>query len=306
MSLMEQDVAWVPPPTMLTHADVPVGTEMDFFAPPPPEIGEVLNAYSSLKRGQRPLSAAAKGAIMFGPGVVALAVLWYTHAVDDIWQVVIFVALFVVGWFVTRFSHTCTYVGKEGVARFRCKKDRENITQQEVFLFRDAAELRTSQTRHYHNGGYTGTNYDFTWTDDEGRKVFRCQGTYHGEKKPPKPTDPFHFAQAAEAAWSVHLLDRVQEQLDSAGAIVFRLGGSDWVAVGPGFLELNLKGERRRCESAEIGGVSIHDGTFKVKRTDAREGWFRSTGVFQFPYGTMANARVFLLAVDRLLGHRLT
>ena len=302
--LMEQDVAWEPPAGMLTHGDVPIGTELDFFAPPPPEIGEVLNAFSSLKRGQRPLPAAAKGAILFLPGAVTLAALSYTRAVDDLWQVVIFIALFAIGWLLTRFTHTCTYVGKAGVARFQCKKRRENITQQEIFLFRDAIELRTSQTRHYHNGVYTGTNYDFTWTDDQDRKVFRCHGTYRGEKKPPKPTDPFHFAESAEVAWSVHLLDRAQEQLDAAGAIVFRLGGTDWVAVGPGFLELNLKGERQRCESAEIGGFSINGGTFKVKRTDAKEGWFRSTGVFQFPYGTMANARVFLLAIDRLLGHR--
>jgi len=302
--LMEREVAWEPPAGMLTHADVPIAPELDFFAPPPPEIGEVLNAFSSLKRGRRPLSAAAKGAILFLPGIVTLAALSYTKAVDDIWQVVIFIVLFVIGWFFTRFAHTCTYVGKDGVARIRCKRDRENITQQEVFRFRDATELRTSQTRHYHNGAYTGTGYDFAWTDDQDRRVFRCNGTYRGEKKPPKPTDAFHFAEAAEVAWSIHLLDRAQEQLEQAGAIVFRLGGTDWVAVGPGFLELNLKGERRRCESAEIGGFSINGGTFKLKRTDAQEGWFRSTGVFQFPYATMANARVFLLAIDRLLGHR--
>ena len=74
----------------------------------------------------------------------------------------------------TGFSHTCTFVGKKGVARYKCSGNREQ-TSGEVFLFEDATELRTAQTRHYTNGAYTGTNYTFTWTDVAGRTRFAAK-----------------------------------------------------------------------------------------------------------------------------------
>ena len=128
-------------------------------------------------------------------------------------------------------------------------------------------------------------------------------GTYHGEKKPPKPKDPFHFGESAEMAWSIHLLDHADNDLKQTGAIRFRLTGKDWVAVGPGFLEFSRKGVDERWERDEIGGISIGDGVFKVKRTDAKEGWFSSKGVVQFTYASMSNAKLFLIAINRILGY---
>src|SRR5690606_28868065 len=126
---------------------------------------------------------------------------------------------------------------------------------------------------------------------------------YRGEKKPPKPKDPFHFAESAELAWSLYLLDRMQEELKRDGALRFPLGGADFVAVGPGFLVLSRKGTQERWGVDEIGGIAVNDGTLKIKRIDAKEGWFSSQGVFQFPYQQMANARLFLLSINRMLGY---
>ncbi|HWE36350.1 MAG TPA: hypothetical protein VG406_07230 [Isosphaeraceae bacterium] len=299
-----EDVAWSPPEGVTTHAGVPIDPEMDFFEPPPKEIGEVRTASSTLKVRQNPPSTAVRGAALFGPAALAIVILHYVaNLTEPIFDIIAFLACFGLGWYFTRFSHTCSYVGKDGVARIRCARQRYRIAKREVFLFRDAQELRTSQTRHYHNGIYTHTAYNFTWSGPAG-KVFKLEGTYRGEKQPPKPKDPFHFAQAGEVAWSLAVLDRAQAELERDGAIKFRLTGTDWVALGPGFIDLNLKGQTQRCNAEEVDGVSIAGGVFKVKRKDAKEGWFRSEGVFQFAYGNMANARVFLLALDKLLGLR--
>jgi hypothetical protein len=300
----EEDAAWSPPAGAGTHAGGAIGPEMDFFIPPPEEIGAVVSAHSTLRRDQRPLSPSARTAVVFLPGFAAMVALPYVGVTDAAWQVGAFLALVALLGYLTRFAHACTYVGKEGIARCRCRGGRTRRVRQEVFPFRDATELRTEETRQYHHGIYTGTSYHFTWTDDAGRKVFKLAGQYRAGKKPPKPADPYHFARAAEASWSVYLLDHAQQQLVRFGAIQFRLGGADRVDVGPGFIDLHLKGRSERCAAQEIGAISISQGVFKVKRADAKEGWFSSRGVFQFPYGTMANARVFLLVCDRLLGVR--
>ena len=57
---------WSPPESVVTHAGMPIPEEMDFFASPPPEIGEIQTAFSTLKTTKRPLSPFARAAIIFG------------------------------------------------------------------------------------------------------------------------------------------------------------------------------------------------------------------------------------------------
>src|SRR5262249_6577372 len=108
--------------------------------------------------------------------------------------------------YLTRFKHTCSYVGRDGVARFVCSGDRTQLTVAEVFCFRDATELRTSQTRHYMNGAYQGTDYTFSWTDINGLTKYVIHGRHKSEQGRPPTGDKFHLAVAAEVAWTMHLL----------------------------------------------------------------------------------------------------
>ena len=159
--------------------------------------------------------------------------------------------------------------------------------------------------RRYVNGVYQGTNYTFTWTDGDGRTRFTISGTHHSERGTPPPKDAYHFASAAELAWSNYLLRLVPEQLKEDNAIYFSLGGSDWVRIGPGFLDLCVKGQTIHCDADEIDTVNLNQGIFTIKRTDAQEGWFSSKGVFKFNYGSLANAQLFAFVLDKLTGVRI-
>ena len=304
------EAAWSPPEGVTRHSGDPVVADADFFAAPPEEIGEVISAESTLASGRRPWKTASRVALS---GLVAWAIamgagffleqanpadLGFARFLEGLIGLIVFPLI----WIATRFHHSCSYVGKLGLARFRCQGDRSRIRSPEVFLFEDAAELRTSQTRHYHNGVYTGTHYSFAWTGPDGAKVFKLSGMYRGEKAPPKAKDPFHFADMAEGVWSAFLLDRSISELESSGSIRFNLSGRDWLAVGPGFLDISRKGATERLTLDDIGGVAIEQGVVKVRRADAKEGWFSSTGVYKFPYDSMANCRLFGLAYSKLVG----
>jgi hypothetical protein len=297
----QAEPGWSPGPGVVNHAGDPIGPDWDFFAPPPPEIGEVITAHTTLRRGKAPPSLGKRFALTFLPGFAAIGLLQYAGYDDVLIQVGAFVVLFLIGAYFARFAHRCSYVGAGGVARYWCRGHRGRIKKSEVFLFRDAAALKTSQTRHYHNGVYSGTQYAFRWRDAADRHVYKLSGTYYSEKKPPKPKDPFHLASSAERAWSLHLLGRAQDELAARGAIRFSLGGSDWVDVGPGFVEFQRKGKVERWGAEEIGAISARDGSLKVQRRDAQVGWFNSTGVLQFPVSSMANAQLFLILLNRFL-----
>jgi len=308
------------------HAGSPLSPELDLFAPAPGEIGEVLSAASTLKKddpgppthGRRLRNliiwavvgyAGIRGLGFLAPHFVyplykaVYALLPFPYAGMVAVQGLPTVGLGAAGWFLTAARHQCSYVGKNGVAFFNFKDHRETMTRAGFFLFAGAAELRTGQTRHFRNGVYTGTNYTFRWTDAQGKQVFALNGMYHAKEGNPPDTHAFHLARASELAWSMHLFDRAMRELEKAGAIRFSVSGRDWIGVGSGFVELCFGGKPpARCEKSDLSQVSIRNGYFTLKRRDAKVGWFSSEGVFQFPYANMANARVFLVALDRLGG----
>lgn len=297
-----EDTTWAPPPGVTRHAGVPTEPDADFFADPPEEIGEVLSAESTLKTTKRPWKATSRFVLAGLIGWCGAMLLPLFGVQETAWEVVLFLLIALIVWYLTRFDHTCSFVGKNGLARFRCRDGRTRLATSEVFLFEEAQELRTSQTRHYHNGVYTGTQYNFIWTDGGGKKRFKLSGTYRGEKAPPKPKDPFHLAASAEIAWSVYLLDRSSKELEERGAIRFPLKGGDWLDLGPGFLTVCRKGEIHKLTADVIGDIAVDQGVVKIKRLDAKEGWFSSTGVYKFGYDTMANFHLFGMLYSRLVG----
>jgi hypothetical protein len=300
---------WQPPADVVGHNGAPVDASREYFQSPPAEIGELLTAHSTLRRGQQPFPLAARLVLVLGLPVAI--VFTFSYLADNAsrrnrdgimilgWSLAVIALL--IAWLKTRFKHTCSFVGARGVARYTLKGGRANPPASEVFLFERAEELRTGQTRQFYNGVYTGTTYDFGWTDAGGRRVFRLNGNYHSKEGNPKPDSPFWLAAAAERAWNMNEVERMQQQLEQHGFVQFGIGSGDFVRVGPGFFEFGWKGELARINVEEIKTLSLSDGQFRIHHKDA--GWFSRKGKFNFQYSDMANARLFLLAIEKLCGY---
>ncbi len=298
----EQEQGWKPPESVMNHSGAPLFPGRDYFAPPPPEIGEVVTAASSMPLNTKPkgffsrvLLASLIGSV---PGVICSV---FAPDFPLLW-IIAFGIPALITWFATRSRHTCSYVGKLGVAQFVSNGGRHQITKSEIFPFDEAEELRTTETRQYYNGIYTGTVYNYTWTDQNRKKRFQLKGTYRGENKPPKPKDPYHFATLAERVWTLYRLQQAVEKLNNWDKVEFRVGSKDSVSVGREFIELNLRGREERIEAEELGEVAVHGSTLKFKRIDAQEGIFKSTGVFSVDYSNMSNAQLFLIVLQSAMG----
>jgi hypothetical protein len=301
---------WEPGPAVTGHRGEPLNPGRDYFVPPPPEIGEVVSAYTSLARTDRPRG----GVVLAALGFCALGFLcgWALMRVvepdDGPARLVVggFAGLFgaVIGWGRARFKHACSYVGTEGVARFVCVQSRERVTHRETFLFRTAADLRTSETRRYTNGVYQGTDFHFDWTDAAGAECFRITGTYpyHALGNNPWTDMPHQWARAAETAWSRYRLARLDADLERDGAVRFALLGADRLAVGPGVLEVSRGEETVRCAAADIEEFSLAGGAFTLGLGGGPEGPRGPARVYKISYDEIANVKLFLLVLDRLLG----
>ncbi len=297
----------VAPVGLSRHAGPPLAADADFFVRPPAEIGPLLSAETTLVTAKHPVSPGARwmliGGLMMGvyycliylAGMAKLQVSPGIHIMSACIGLIAGIA----AWCATRFSHTCSYVGQQGVARYRIKGSRHATPREEIFLFRLARNLKTAETDNYYNGVYTATSYDYRWHDRDDRTVFRLNGSYRSKQRTPKPKDPFHFAKMAEIAWSLYLLDAAQAQLERQGYVEFVVNKKDVVRVGPGFMEFCFKGKTERVPVSEMKDISIGGGSFSFKTNEAR--MFSSKGKFSFQYGQMGNARLFMLCLDRIL-----
>jgi hypothetical protein len=286
----------------------------DFFVPQPPEIGRLRTAHTSLLVTTQPKGVGYRmlmGLIM-AIGLTALvAVLLkfgWEKPKDDIiyWSLLTLLISTPIaiglGFYFTHFSHYCAYVGEEGIALFTCSGSRERVKIKDVFLFSNAEKIRVSGTRHYHNGFYTHTDFEYRWSDDQGQEVYAIRGKHTSEKNEPPLHDQYYFGLAAETAWSDYLLQQILPQIRAGQAYTFKLGKGKRIVFNKDFLELQVDGRAQRFYPQDLNEVRVKEGKVSLKEPGAREGWFTSSGVHTFSFADLANAQVFLLLVENVFG----
>jgi|GEM_PF-1298508 len=306
----EERDGWTPPEGMRSHGRMLLDDNEDFFVPPPAEIGEVQSAYSTLKIGKKGSPIQSTVAPLMTFAVLGAATVFIMRANGLPWGAVAFglsiPALFAyLAWLVVKFRHETSYVGDLGIARFRCAGTRSNIKLSQVFRFGEADELRTAATMNFTNGVYTGTAWTHIWETAEGQRVFRLNGSHNSKIDEPKdPGNLLYLAQAADVAWSIFLLGFALEDFEKVGYFDFRVGKRDSVRIGDGKMIFTLGGKVTEMDLEDLGNASLAGGVMEFQQIGAKKGWFSSKGVFQFDYKDIANARLFLLLLDKKMNVR--
>jgi hypothetical protein len=306
--------AWTPTANVTGHAGQLLESNLVFYIPPPPEIGYIRNAYSTLEAG-KPTTQWQWGhvlGLLFGGVFLAFGAALITRSIfslisPELGLLVGIGTVVVVMWLMLRdgliIPVECSYVGEKGVARFIWNKIPQPVNGTGVFLFQEAQDLQTEQTRHYRNRIYQNTTYSFDWYNNA-QRVFVISGFHYSQDSQPPVQDKYHFALAAEQAWSAFALERARSSLANSGTVSFRLGGNNELIVGSGFLEIVQNRQTARVSTEEIGRVTILQGVVTVRRKDAKTGFFGigSSGIFNFNYKDIANAKLFIILFDALVG----
>lgn len=294
---------WIPPQEVADHLGNPIPQNWDFFAAPPPNIGNLVTAGSTLDLGEEPMAPATRMIIaIVAAGVaggIGLTIGFIMEAIPlpgTIGIGAVLAALgFWIAWAFTSFDHTCQFVGSEGVASITCSGSRTDLAAPEVFRFEQAAEVRNSIVHNYNKYGvYQGTNYSFVWADPAGNAVYTISGSHNYENNFPPSNDPYCFGFSAEEVWTRWIFQRVLMQIQQTGFYQFNVEGSGHVRVGQGYAEFNLDGTPQRLRSEEIAFANLDAGMLTIRRHGATEGWFSSDGIYTFGYGSLGNAQLFL------------
>ncbi|MCE9532826.1 MAG: hypothetical protein K8T89_17145 [Planctomycetes bacterium] len=305
---------WHAPPETVDHSGREVSHNILFFAEPPPEIGRLLSAASTLTTGTKYYSFLQR--ITFGTmiGLVVAALPWVlVFTISKSALVFISIGAFCIVLFyalvLTLCDHSCSFVGEQGIARYRCRGTPKNIVRKRVLKFSDASELHVSVTRIFTYGAHTATQFKFRWSDQNGKSLMQITSPENEkpildrtiqDRRMPDVSD-YSFCIAAEAAWSRYLLKPVLNRLKRDRSVTFNLKNGTVIEVGEGWIDFIVGNQSNRFTREELASAKLNDGEFEIKAKVAIEGWFRSTGIFRFSFKNIANASMFILLFEKLV-----
>lgn len=300
---------WSPPPGMSDHSGRPLPGNICFFSSPPPEIGDIRSAFSEMPSDFQDADTSKKLRTGFLYGLYCAILMLLLDRFLTHWgpQVLTFAVpiMFVLGGIAgiiqASGNFECQYVGEQGVSMVKYEKSPKALQPDQTrLLFADAMELRTTITQHYTNGIYQNTSFDFTWNNGAGEKLYSLHGTFTHKQGNPPPEDNYHFALAAEAAWTDYLRQQTQEDRQFGNPIRFNLTNNNYLLVSPKQLELVFKGQKTICSASEIDAIEVKKGVVSVRQKDARPGilGIGSSGIFKFDYADLANAKFCLMLMN--------
>jgi hypothetical protein len=311
---------WQPYPGLMSHSGLPIQTNAEFFAPPPPAIGELISAGTDLLTSEKMSKPKRNGIIA---GSVGITLILLSMVIPGIGTKALslqliggFFLIFAARSFLNHFKHTCTYVGINGVVKYNQTILTVNRPTEKMLIFTSDLALYSHLTDRYVNGRYSATHYSYGWKDRKGfgGSKLSLVDYYKSENRPPDDKNIWHFFNAAEAAWTNYLLKNIDGQLTEDGCLEFPITNGPnslyMVRVNKKFLEfVTQKHGVKRVNAEEIQLLSTTNCIFKLDHVNS-DWWSErgrssfsvdnTPGQFSFEYRYIPNVRLFLSCLQSL------
>jgi hypothetical protein len=192
----------------------------------------------------------------------------------------------------------CTYVGRDGVARY-VRGFRAKVTT-EVVRFADVTELRVTRDLPVPGSRARGrATWSFFAQGDSPALVI--DATPRDGKLSP-PGDPYWFGVAAERAYSEHVMRVHEDELRTHGHVRFALSPVDVVLVGAGFVQLESKGTHARFDASDVRVVEVLRGHLVIKTGEAGS---RALGIYRMRIDDPRAVHALAVVLQELVGVRM-
>jgi hypothetical protein len=312
--MLHRTSQWTPLSKNTSHIGSPIPHSMDFFIPPPTEIGKIISAHSNIEL-TKPHPSPILNCIAIAIAALLAAMLGdllilKTNANNPTIGTgrVLISSLF--GGITIWLGFTklvvfprCSYVGEKGIAEFKQLSDSIQKIKPTIILFKDFDSLFTQMTRSYYNGIYTGTTYEYKWSVID-RVIRRIDGYFYSWRNIPSANHPWHFINAGELAWTAYLWEKSQQEYERQGYVEFRMSKNSGtkfqsVRVGAGWVEfISKKDGATKIKLSDMKEMSLNNGGFNFIHKDAK--WLSSQGKFYFNYSSLSNAKLFLNCMEEI------
>lgn len=290
-----------------THAGKPLPTD-GIFLTPPPEIGKVLSASTSMRPGKLPwfdvFTAVVSGILMGGGCFLLLNLFRGFNARDEPLHLALGGLVFVLT-VIFKFPLPCVrYVGSNGLYHWGNVFGKEQV---QGFTFEPSSQVRVSLNEMRINGVPTGTDYLFEFTTAESEKTFRIGGRYFDFLNKIPNTNDVHFGHSAVRALAAYLHPLAQKSLMEGKSVRFafdeRPFGKDAA------LELTRSGlifhrgdTEKSLALTDFQKAEICNGTVTLLSEQSRPGvlGLGRNAFLEFPLCNLNNASLFLQLLHEL------
>ena len=236
-----------------------ISENIDFFKLPQ-KIGKIIAGFSTLHKKDTPQTKKEKtGCIFQAIGIsigISLLIIWIFNVSNPIalavWFIIPLIIILAFAVQSTKFEHTCTYIGVNGFAEYKCAKKRDNIISSTEINFNQVTDFIKFTVINKLNFTYQNTSYSFYWLNKES-VVKKYEGTHTDKKGEP---DKEIFADYwlniyAEKYWTIYLLDNMEKQIEIVGYLVFNIyhfENNQWVRtpfihLGVGYIKFIAENE---------------------------------------------------------------
>lgn len=222
--------------------------DYNFFAPAPPEIGEVTSQFSTLKAGETGSIQAVsiKRNIIFLAMLVAGIILYVIFkSTLSIAFVLLGGGFFMLGLLATKANY-CTYVGTKGFAKYPFKKGNPTPVNspQNLFLFESANEFYTNVIDVKGHLYFFGQNAIYAWQKDFLKVVFSNFTTDFDPLQVGAPKESnMTFLRRCEQAWTEYLVPELRAKLQAFGEVKFPLKNQGAITLTPQAITIDFKGQ---------------------------------------------------------------
>lgn len=293
----------------------------DFFKLPK-NIGKIVSGFTTLTKEKHP-STTKETAIRFIKHIAiallisAILIFALSLTVPVLIGIVTIVPLAIAIWLANssnEFKHTCTFIGVNGFAEFKCVDNRENIASSFEVNFNDVTDLlRVTEVRNM-NFSYANTAYSFVWMNNN--KVIKEINDTHESKEgnPPREETTYWLNDFAERYWTVYLLDNMEKELETKGYLEFRLYGivndkfvlAPYIHLGIGYIKFMTDKGDTTYNFNEIKRLYTKGTNLFIEHTNYEKKFFffESGNKNGIPLMNLSNRQFFFRAMELLLGYK--
>lgn len=201
-------IQWNPPENLVDHLGQVLSPEMVFFTSPPPEIGEIMSASSSMSIGKKILqrNKGYKRKAFLVIATTAFLVFGLLAIADFVGlSLIAVIAIIIIGPIIALKTgyivHSCSFVGSDGFSLIQWDRHKQACKPSETFLFESATSFNSSMINGYYGPIYHSSIYSLMWKDVNGKRVWSKSIHFRRRKELPPFHSLYYFYQPAENAW---------------------------------------------------------------------------------------------------------
>lgn len=281
----------------MTHDGKIVPPDWDFFVAAPDRIGPLISGETTLRRNEQPMSTRSYSlwvlgvSSMFG---VVMAILDRNSLSTFVTYTLVALPFAAFAFLSNTFEHECSYVGENGVARYRIRNSRDGRVRGMELLFANATVCYSEE-----RVGAWDEFRRIEWRGPNGKRIASFESARAFLDRTRCSQQFARFTRAAEHAWTLHLQKTLLTVFQNNGAVLFPMQHKDFIEVSTDRMVIARNPKRLELNSGDIKSVSLSSGYFRIMTSEA--GFITMRGHLLIPCHELGNASVFLVVVSHYL-----